>query len=222
MSDLDRTTESAFNGFSTPRRSPRKSRNPSSASDVSTSEIEVKVKKYKHWKSKLSKLIIRHFAVYNLKFLTFSERRLETPDRSDSELSIPSSGSPSTLPSPAPKDKRGRFVSPETNPVMTLRKLKENAKKALAERRNVPEIQIKPPVELYPLTPVQHAKIRARNLKPEWVKKPRMFQRNPEENSAKIQQFIKLLNQTDVQADVSTYVEIYFFHYFSCLFTFRI
>ena len=212
MSDLDRTTESAFNGFSTPRRSPRKSRNQSSASDVSTSEIEVKVKKHKHWKSKL---IFWYFAVYNLKFLTFSERRLETPDRSDSELSIPSSGSPSTLPSPVPKDKRGRFVSPETNPVMTLRKLKENAKKALAERRNVPEIQIKPPVELYPLTPVQHAKIRARNLKPEWVKKPRMFQRNPEENSAKIQEFIKLLNQTDVQADVSTYVEISFFNYFS-------
>merc|ERR1712062_292882 len=97
MSDLDRTTERAFNGFSTPRRSPRKSRNPSSASDVSTSEIEVNVKKYKHWK----------------------KRRLETPDRSDSELSIPSSGSPSTLPSPVPKDKRGRFVSPETNPGMT-------------------------------------------------------------------------------------------------------
>ena len=147
----------------------------------------------------------------------FSERRLETPDRSDSSLSIPSTTSP--LPSPVPRE---QSVSPEANPVVTLRKLKENAKKALAERRNVPEIQIKPPVELYPLTPVQHAKIRARNLKPEWVKKPRMFQRNPEENSAKIQQFIKLLNQTDVQADVSTYVEIYFFHYFSCLFTFRI
>ena len=98
-------------------------------------------------------------------------------------------------------------MQPKQNPVVTLTKinlLKEKARKALEkQRRDKPEIRVNPPVvEFGPITPTEQVLIAKRRFRPQWVRKPNMFKKSPEERSAKINQFIELLNRTDVRTDV--------------------
>ena len=98
---------------------------------------------------------------------------------------------------------------PKQNPVVTLTKLKQNARKALEEQqRKKPEFRVtckaaEIDLNKIQMTPILLAKINAKRYKPQWVKKPKMFQKSPEENSEKVRRFIELLNKTDAQIDVS-------------------
>ena len=105
---------------------------------------------------------------------------------------------------------------PQQNPVVTLTKLKQNARKALDEQqRKRPEFRVtckdaEVDLNKVQMTPILLAKMNQKRHAPQWVKKPKMFQKSPEENSEKIRRFIDLLNKTDVQIDVSFKIQTYF------------
>ena len=136
--------------------------------------------------------------------LFFSEFLQEVSDDSDT-ISVPSTPTPSTSSASfSPGTRREKSISPGlSTPIVSLTKMKADAKKALAQR-NRPTVRIEPdsPYDFDDhLSPLQLLKVRYKARRPDFVRKPQVF--SSQEKSEKIQEFVQLMNQMDVRADVS-------------------